>query len=298
MKPENHTTAREQTRRTTTITKLLTSLPILLLLALQGYIVGRHDGLTLLLILITAAFIWYMTASLWYSKRQLLNIYLKEQSFLQRLIKKRNTPWQILVCTLLSLLLGILFTITAKGIILAHGYTILLVPLYLYNTASNLIRRENPIAHPAILENHLNENLARHGILLINIFIPALLLNLLLTLLFSGYDTAEFMTSNINFENFIDYAEADSIMANGHNPYGRKIVNAFLLLDNLRIALGKFIAQELFHIHSYWLFYLIIAISNFMKLMFFSWAYILLCLGFEKLLPPCRAPHPDTEENP
>ena len=277
---------------------LLAGIPVLLLLALQGYIVGRHDGLTLLLILITALFIWYMTASLWYSKRQLLNIYLKEQSFLQRLIKKRNTPWQILVCTLLSLLLGILFTITAKGIILAHGYTILLVSLYLYNTASNLIRRENPIAHPAILENHLNENLARHGILLINIFIPALLLNLLLTLLFSGYDTAEFMTSNINFENFIDYAEADSIMANGHNPYGRKIVNAFLLLDNLRIALGKFIAQELFHIHSYWLFYLIIAISNFMKLMFFSWAYILLCLGFEKLLPPCRAPHPDTEENP
>ena len=277
---------------------LLAGIPVLLLLALQGYIVGRHDGLTLLLILITAAFIWYMTASLWYSKRQLLNIYLKEQSFLQRLIKKRNTPWQILVCTLLSLLLGILFTITAKGIILAHGYTILLVPLYLYNTASNLIRRENPIAHPAILENHLNENLARHGILLINVFIPALLLNLLLTLLFSGYDTAEFMTSNINFENFIDYAEADSIMANGHNPYGRKIVNAFLLLDNLRIALGKFIAQELFHIHSYWLFYLIIAISNFMKMMFFSWAYILLCLGFEKLLPPCRAPHPDTEENP
>ena len=277
---------------------LLAGIPVLLLLALQGYIVGRHDGLTLLLILITALFIWYMTASLWYSKRQLLNIYLKEQSFLQRLIKKRNTPWQILVCTLLSRLLGILFTITAKGIILAHGYTILLVPLYLYNTASNLIRRENPIAHPAILENHLNENLARHGILLINIFIPALLLNLLLTLLFSGYDTAEFMTSNINFENFIDYAEADSIMANGHNPYGRKIVNAFLLLDNLRIALGKFIAQELFHIHSYWLFYLIIAISNFMKLMFFSWAYILLCLGFEKLLPPCRAPHPDTEENP
>ncbi len=277
---------------------LLAGIPVLLLLALQGYIVGRHDGLTLLLILITAAFIWYMTASLWYSKRQLLNIYLKEQSFLQRLIKKRNTPWQILVCTLLSLLLGILFTITAKGIILAHGYTILLVPLYLYNTASNLIRRENPIAHPAILENHLNENLARHGILLINVFIPALLLNLLLTLLFSGYDTAEFMTSNINFENFIDYAEADSIMANGHNPYGRKIVNAFLLLDNLRIALGKFIAQELFHIHSYWLFYLIIAISNFMKLMFFSWAYILLSLGFEKLLPPCRAPHPDKEENP
>ena len=277
---------------------LLAGIPVLLLLALQGYIVGRHDGLTLLLILITAAFIWYMTASLWYSKRQLLNIYLKEQSFLQRLIKKRNTPWQILVCILLSLLLGILFTITAKGIILAHGYTILLVPLYLYNTASNLIRRENPIAHPAILENHLNENLARHGILLINIFIPALLLNLLLTLLFSGYDTAEFMHTNINFENFIDYAEADSIMANGHNPYGRKIVNAFLLLDNLRIALGKFIAQELFHIHSYWLFYLIIAISNFMKLMFFSWAYILLCLGFEKLLPPCRAPHPDTEENP
>jgi hypothetical protein len=277
---------------------LLAGIPVLLLLALQGYIVGRHDGLTLLLILITALFIWYMTASLWYSKRQLLNIYLKEQSFLQRLIKKRNTPWQILVCTLLSLLLSILFTITAKGIILAHGYTILLVPLYLYNTASNLIRRENPIAHPAILENHLNENLARHGILLINIFIPALLLNLLLTLLFSGYDTAEFMTSNINFENFIDYAEADSIMANGHNPYGRKIVNAFLLLDNLRIALGKFIAQELFHIHSYWLFYLIIAISNFMKLMFFSWAYILLCLGFEKLLPPCRAPHPDKEENP
>ncbi len=289
---------REHHRQRSLARNLLAGIPVLLLLALQGYIVGRHDGLTLLLILITALFIWYMTASLWYSKRQLLNIYLKEQSFLQRLIKKRNTPWQILVCTLLSLLLSILFTITAKGIILAHGYTILLVPLYLYNTASNLIRRENPIAHPAILENHLNENLARHGILLINIFIPALLLNLLLTLLFSGYDTAEFMTTNINFENFIDYAEADSIMANGHNPYGRKIVNAFLLLDNLRIALGKFIAQELFHIHSYWLFYLIIAISNFMKLMFFSWAYILLCLGFEKLLPPCRAPHPDTEENP
>ena len=92
MKSENHTTAREKTRRTTTITKLLTSLPILLLLALQGYIVGQNDWLTLLLILITALFIWYMTASLWYSKKQMLNLYLKEQSLLQKLIKKRNTP--------------------------------------------------------------------------------------------------------------------------------------------------------------------------------------------------------------
>ena len=118
MKPENHTTAQEKTRRTTTITKLLTSLPILLLLALQGYIVGQNDWLTLLLILITALFIWYMTASLWYSKKQMLNIYLKEQSLLQKLIKKRNTPWQILVCTLVAILLSILFTITTKGIIL------------------------------------------------------------------------------------------------------------------------------------------------------------------------------------
>jgi len=116
------------------------------------------------------------------------------------------------------------------------------------------------------------------------------MLNLILTLLFSGYDTAEFLHTNINFENFIDYAERDSIMANGYNAYGRKIINAFLLLDNLRIALGKFIAQDLFHIHNYWLFFIIIAISNFMKLMFFSWSYILLYLGFQKILPPYRTP--------
>ena len=282
MKPENHTTAREKTRRTTTITKLLTSLPILLLLALQGYIVGQNDWLTLLLILITALFIWYMTASLWYSKKQMLNLYLKEQSLLQKLIKKRNTPWQILVCTLLAILLSILFTITTKGIILSHGYTIFLIALLTFNITYQIIRNTN--------ENNLNEYLAKHGILIIKILAPALMLNLILTLLFSGYDTAEFLNTNINFENFIDYAEADSIMANGYNAYGRKIINAFLLLDNLRIALGKFIAQDLFHIHNYWLFFIIIAISNFMKLMFFSWSYILLYLGFQKILPPYRTP--------
>ena len=277
MKPENHTTAREKTRRTTTITKLLTSLPILLLL-------------TLLLILITALFIWYMTASLWYSKKQMLNIYLKEQSLLQKLIKKRNTPWQILVCTLLAILLSILFTITTKGIILSHGYTIFLIALLTFNITYQIIRNTNESGNISIVENNLNEYLAKHGILIIKILAPALMLNLILTLLFSGYDTAEFLNTNINFENFIDYAEADSIMANGYNAYGRKIINAFLLLDNLRIALGKFIAQDLFHIHNYWLFFIIIAISNFMKLMFFSWSYILLYLGFQKILPPYRTP--------
>ena len=290
MKPENHTTAREKTRRTTTITKLLTSLPILLLLALQGYIVGKNDWLTLLLILITTLIIWYMTATLWYSKKQMLNLYLKEQSFLQRLIKKRNTPWQILVCTLLAILLSILFTITTKGIILSHGYTIFLIALLTFNITYQIIRNTNESGNISIVENNLNEYLAKHGILIIKILAPALTLNLILTLLFSGYDTAKFLNTNINFENFIDYAEEDSIMANGYNAYGRKIINAFLLLDNLRIALGKFIAQDLFQIHNYWLFFLIIAISNFMKLMFFSWSYILLYLGFQKILPPYRTP--------
>lgn len=290
MKPENHTTAREKTRRTTTITKLLTSLPILLLLALQGYIVGKNDWLTLLLILITTLIIWYMTATLWYSKKQMLNLYLKEQSFLQRLIKKRNTPWQILVCTLLAILLSILFTITTKGIILSHGYPIFLIALLAFNITYQIIRSTNESGNISIVENNLNEYLAKHGILILKILAPALMLNLILTLLFSGYDTAEFLNTNINFENFIDYAEADSIMANGYNAYGRKIINAFLPLDNLRIALGKFIAQDLFHIHNYWLFFIIIAISNFMKLMFFSWSYILLYLGFQKILPPYRTP--------
>ncbi|WP_455001351.1 hypothetical protein [Cardiobacterium hominis] len=290
MNPANHTTARKKTRRTTTITKLLTSLPILLLLTLQGYIVGRNDGLTLLLILITALIIWYMTAILWYSKKQMLNLYLKEQSFLQKLIKKRNTPWQIVVCTLLAILLSILFTITTKGIILSHGYTIFLIALLAFNITYQIIRNTNESGNISIVENNLNEYLAKHGILIIKILAPALMLNLILTLLFSGYDTAEFLHTNINFENFIDYAEADSIMANSYNAYGRKIINAFLLLDNLRIALGKFIAQDLFHIHNYWLFFIIIAISNFMKLMFFSWSYILLYLGFQKILPPYRTP--------
>ena len=231
-----------------------------------------------------------MTASLWYSKKQMLNLYLKEQSFLQRLIKKRNTPWQILVCTLLAILLSILFTITTKGIILSHGYTIFLIALLTFNITYQIIRNTNESGNISIVENNLNEYLAKHGILIIKILAPALMLNLILTLLFSGYDTAEFLNTNINFENFIDYAEADSIMANGYNAYGRKIINAFLLLDNLRIALGKFIAQDLFHIHNYWLFFIIIAISNFMKLMFFSWSYILLYLGFQKILPPYRTP--------
>lgn len=288
MNPENYT-IQQKTRRTT-IAKLLTSLPILLLLTLQGYIVGKNDWLTLLLILITALIIWYMTATLWYSKKQMLNLYLKEQSFLQRLIKKRNTPWQILVCTLLAILLSILFTITTKGIILSHGYPIFLIALLAFNITYQTIRSTNKTKNLGIVENNLNEYLAKHGILILKILAPALMLNLILTLLFSGYDTAEFLHTNINFENFIDYAEADSIMANGYNPYGRKIINAFLLLDNLRIALGKFIAQDLFQIHNYWLFFLIIAISNFMKLMFFSWSYILLYLGFEKILPPYRIP--------
>ena len=239
-----------------------------------------------------------MTASLWYSKRQILNLYLKDASFLQRLIKKRNTPWQILACTVLAVLLSILFVITTKGIILSHGYSVLFTALFAYNLIYKLARAEQRTVNIALIDNNLNEHLAKHGSLLLTIFMPALLLNLLLTLLFSGYDTAEFMRSNINFENFIDYAEHDSIMGNGHNPYGRKIVNAFLLLDKLRIALGKFIAQDLFHIHSYWLFYLIIAISNFMKLMFFSWAYILLLLGLEKLLPPYDKKPPIQEETP
>ena len=89
-----------------------------------------------------------------------------------------------------------------------------------------------------------------------------------------------------------------TVHANRHHPFRQKILNPFPPLGHPPLPPRQFLAQGAFHLHRHLPVYLIIAISNFMKLMFFSWAYILLCLGFEKLLPPCRAPHPDTEENP
>lgn len=268
------------------IKKYFASVCIIMLLIFQGYIFGVSDGLTLLVIIATMIFIWPMMSEILYNSRRTLSIYFRKESVVNEYIEKKNTILQIVVCGISSLALSILFIATTKGIILNHGYFPPLLILFIFNLVYYKFNAKLIASiRISLLEDNMNESIVRYGMTLLRIFIPAMVLNLILTLLFSAYDTYVFKTTDINFENFIRHtAEGNIIMANGHNQYSRIIINLYLFADNLKMAFAKYISEDMFHIDSFYFFLIVATFLNFIKLVFFSWAYIILFCGFDRFI--------------
>ena len=263
--------------------KFFASTAIIVLIFFQVSLLGKNDFLSTLITLLTAIFIFFMTSKIYQSNRELLGVYAKKNSFLEEFIDRKNTILQVFVCIILSIFLSVLFVITTKGIVIKqNSYLSLLIPLFIFNILLYKFIKKDIPTPSSMMEENIHERVARHGLLLVKILAPALLLNFILSIWFSAYDTYTFKTANINLENFVKYTanSKDAIVSNGSNEYSKIFINAYLLMDNFKMAFTKYVTENMIKIDGYHIFFFISMLLNFIKLMFFSWTYVLLFHGF------------------
>ena len=261
--------------------KTLVNLFVPALLIAQGIFFGQNDYILFFILLVTTILIFLSTIEIYQSNREMLLIYAKKNSFLAAFIKRKNTPIQVITCIVISILLSILFTATIKGIVMNQGFWVPIIILLLFNYLF-LYKFINIGKVPSnkFAEDNLNEDITKHGLMLIKIFIPALILNVILSFLFSAYDTYEFKTTELNLQNVVAYTYHNgAVLDNGYNHYSKIIINIYLLADNIRLAFAKYITTDIFRISGFYFFFFMAFLLNFLKLMFFSWTYILLFQG-------------------
>lgn len=264
--------------------RCLITFPIIVLLLAQNYFFGEYDFVIFVVFLITAFLISIFTIEIYRSNRHAWSIVAKKKSWLEKFLLRPHSIGQIIICTLISLFLSMLFIVTIKGIMIGNGAvtTIIILLIFngiLYSNISHDFSSEN------IITKNFDKKVINHGILIMQVLVPALFLDFILTILFSFYDAYKFETAEITLMNFVEYT-ADSeevVLNNGYNKYSRIFINAYLLIDNLRFAFARVIVKDFLHLDSYVVFFIIVFILNLIKLFFFSWVYVILLKGFSRI---------------
>lgn len=252
---------------------------MLLVLFGQAYFFGVNDWLTLAFILITAGFLYVSLIKIHSGNRKMLRVNSKQDSWLHTFLSQETTVAMRSIAILSSLTLSTLLVVLIKGMVLQQGYIafffiITVASLLLYSLINKNINSD-------VIDKNVNTDIAEHGSELARIFYAAIILNLILAFTFSAYDTFVFKTSDVNFTNFTDKAVEVSFDKNSQNKYSRILINAYLLMDFIKIALAKMFV-DLFNLKdNFYGFYIITFALNAFKLFAFSFSFVLLQKGFD-----------------
>ena len=257
---------------------ILTSIMLLVLFG-QAYFFGVNDWIVVGFILLTAAFLYVSIIKLHSGNRKMLRVNAKPNSWLYNLLSRDTTIIMRIVAAFSSLILGTILVVLIKGMVLQQGYwpffvTIVISSLLLYSFVNKDVNSE-------FIDNNIHVDITQHGNNLARIFYAAIILNLMLSFAFSAYDTFEIKTSDINFSNFTDKAVEASFEKTEFNQYSRIFINAYLLMDYIKVALAKMFV-DLFKLKdNFYGFYIVIFALNVFKLFAFSFSFVLLQKGFD-----------------
>lgn len=252
---------------------------MLLVLFGQAYFFGVNDWIVVGFILLTAAFLYVSIIKLHSGNRKMLRVNAKPNSWLYNLLSRDTTIIMRIVAAFSSLILGTILVVLIKGMVLQQGYwpffvTIVISSLLLYSFVNKDVNSE-------FIDNNIHVDITQHGNNLARIFYAAIILNLMLSFAFSAYDTFEIKTSDINFSNFTDKAVEASFEKTEFNQYSRIFINAYLLMDYIKVALAKMFV-DLFKLKdNFYGFYIVIFALNVFKLFAFSFSFVLLQKGFD-----------------
>lgn len=259
---------------------ILTALMLLVLYG-QAYFYGVNDWLVLIFIFVTAVFIYVSVIKLHSGNRKMLRVNAKPGSWLYEFLSKDATVAMQFVALFSSLVLSTILVILVKGMILQQGY----LPFFVVIVIASLVLYSfvNVNIQPGLVDNNLNGDIAQHGNELARLFYAAIILNLMLSFAFSAYDTFEFKTTDINFGNFTDKAVESSYEKTDLNEYSRIFINAYLLMDYVKVALAKMFV-DLFRLNdNFYGFYVVIFTLNMFKLFAFSFSFVMLQRGFDAI---------------
>lgn len=264
----------------------ITALLIILMMG-QAYFYGVSDVITLGFVLATSCFLFISLRKVHVGNRKILRTSTKKDSWLYQFLSNEKSLGLILITIVSSILLSSILVVLVKGLVLQHGYW----PFFVVIAIASLITYNfiNKNHNAKSVEDNIHEDITSHGNELISLFYSAIILNLVLSFAFSAYDTFSFKTSLISFENFTDEALKISIAKTPFNEYTRIFVNAYILMDTIKIALAKMFIDLFGLNNNFYGFYIVIFILNTFKFLAFSVSLVLLqkgLHGFAIILQP------------
>lgn len=245
-----------------------------ILVWIQSYFYGLNDVVIGIILLVTTILIFMTLRRLQINNRQLLKIYTDEKSFLRNLLDGKPSVPSMALIFLSSLILSFLFIALVKGVALKQGLTFLIIIISL--TLLFMYRFINEQYVSDSLKNNVANQVLQSGNELARIFYAALLINLFISFAFSGYDTHKFIVSDINFSNVTDISLEQAVQRNDYNRYGRGFINAYIVLDNVKIVVAKIILEIVNMTDSFISIYFTIFLLNLFKYFAFSFAAVIL----------------------
>jgi len=265
---------------------------MLVFMLAQSLVFGSSDILSLLMVIIASAIIFNTTLKLQIGNKKALRANAKKNSWLYLLLSDEKSIVIKLFSLASSLIIAILLVMTLKGIVLNHGVISLFILIGIVSFTIFSFLNEND-AKSSFVDDNIQTDIARHANDLMHVVIVAVLLNLVLSMLLSAHDTISLLNNDITFNNFDQHAYDDRIEKNGNNHYTRIMINIFIVLDYLKLAVtttvidifmpGKQDKEDLFYI-----FYIVVLLLNFMKLFAFSLSFVLMQKGMETSMKKIR----------
>ncbi len=257
---------------------LLTTFLFIILFG-QAKFFGENDLLVVAFILITSVFLFIAVIKLHAGNRRMLRVNAQPDSWLHRMLSRDSTISMRVLAAVSSLILSTILIVLVKGMVLQQGswaffIVIIASSLFLYPFI-------NANVSNGLIDRNIHQDISQHGNELARIFYAAIVLNLILSLAFSAYDTFEFKTSDIDIDNFSAKTVEVAVPRNPNNHFSRILINAYLLMDHVKIALAKQLVSLFDLQNNFYGFYVIIFALNMFKLFAFSFSFVLLQKGLE-----------------
>lgn len=252
-------------------------------LGFQGYFFGVDDEISLISICLTSLLLFITIHKIHVSSREILRINVKTDTWLHKFLTGKSF-FTIVIALLISLIASIILITILKGMIINYGQIVVLFILFI---ASFTIF--STVELFSIGQNYFKENLKEELASFANKFVVlislVLIFNLIISIFITILDIDTFINSKVNLNNFIE--EIIPVDKNGSNFYSRIIINFYLFIDNLKIAVTNYSFSNILEINKadyFWTLFFSSLFFNFIKMFGFSFAFIYLQISVTELI--------------
>lgn len=283
--------------------RIFFSIVVVLLCIAVNQFVGLHDWITLVGLAAAALLMQPVVLEFQMGGRVILSNHLKPDGRLHHAVVSPGILAKV-IAYFAAFLLAIGFFISLKGMMLSHGAisslfivalaNFLLFPWLVPANERTLERNrlvpkdetECPENKTSLIVNEFQDSAVKYASFVAGIVAVIFVLNIALAAVLSAKDVGVFMTKDVNLNNFIAEAWGISIAYSGHNEYSRSLINAYILSDHLKLALGNALFDAFFpdaeKVKYFYAFYFATFLMNLVKLMPLSIGFVVFIGGVRR----------------
>lgn len=256
---------------------------MMLFLGFQGYYFGENDEISLAFTGLTTFLLFLTIHKIHVSTREIVRINAKLDSWLYKFLTGKSF-FTIVTALVISLIASIILVTILKGMIINYGeeevlLIIFITSLVIFSTVELFTIGEN------CLKDNLKDELSLFANKFVILISLVLIFNLIISIFITIFDINTFIKSEINFYNFEEIV--NKIEKKGSNFYSRIIINFYLLIDNLKMAVTNYGFTNILEIKKtdyFWTLFFSSLFVNFIKMFGFSFAFIYLQISVTELI--------------